>query len=99
MQYNFEWNPEKAKVNIKKHGVRFEYSATVFKDPQAVSIYDDDHSINEDRWITLGIASNGILLTVHHTYNQVDDKNVVIRIISSRRATSFEKRQYEEEKR
>ena len=53
MQYNFEWDPEKAKTNRKKHKVRFEHAATIFKDPKAISIYDNEHSRNEDRWITL----------------------------------------------
>ena len=53
MQYNFEWDPEKAKTNRKKHKVRYEHAATIFKDPKAISIYDNEHSRNEDRWITL----------------------------------------------
>lgn len=97
MQYNFEWDPEKAKVNIKKHKVSFEQAATVFGDLRAISIYDDEHSENEDRWITLGMASNCILLVVHHTYKQLDANNAIIRIISSRKPTKQEAKQYQED--
>ena len=97
MQYNFEWDREKAKINITKHKVSFEQVATIFKDPQAISIYDEEHSEIEDRWITLGLASNGILLIANHTYKQVDNKNTVIRIISGRKPTKYETKQYREE--
>ncbi len=93
MLYNFEWDPKKAKANIKKHRVSFEQATTVFKDPQAISIYDDEHSVGEDRWITLGLSSNGLLIVVHHTFKRLDD-NVIIRIFSSRKATKYEKEQY-----
>jgi uncharacterized DUF497 family protein len=96
VQYNFEWDPEKAKINFKKHKVNFEHSATIFKDPQAISIFDDDHSEKEDRWVSMGLASNGVLLIVHHTYKQIDDQTIVIRIISSRKATKNEEGQYME---
>ena len=55
MRYDFEWDPQKAKSNFRKHGVSFEDAATVFKDPNALSIVDHEHSINEERWMTLGI--------------------------------------------
>lgn len=97
LQYNFEWDIEKAKRNIKKHKVSFEDAATVFKDQRAVSIYDENHSEREERWVTMGLSSNGILFVVHHTYKQVDNRIVAIRIISSRRATKYEEEQYEEE--
>lgn len=96
MQYNFEWDPKKAKTNGTKQKVGFELSATVFKDPRAISIYDDEHSGDEDRWITLRLASNGSFLVVHHTFEQADGDNVAIRIISSRKATKNEKKQYTE---
>ena len=96
LQYNFEWDPDKAKINWQKHKVRFEHSATVFRDPKALTIYDDEHSENEDPWITLGLASTGVLLIVHHTFNQLSDSNVNIRIISSRKPIKREKQQYQE---
>lgn len=97
MHYNFEWDPEKAKINITKHKVSFEQAATIFKDPRAISIYDEEHSEIEDRWITLGLASTGILLIAHHTYEQVDNNNAMIRIISGRKPTKYETKQYREE--
>ena len=52
MQFNFEWDPQKAQSNQIKHGVRFELAASVFRDPHAASIYDEKHSTDEDRWLT-----------------------------------------------
>ena len=49
MRYYFEWDPQKAKINLKKHKVSFERACTVFKDPNALSIYDEEHSEKEDR--------------------------------------------------
>lgn len=96
MQYNFAWDLEKARVNRQQHRVGFEQAASVFQDPQMLSVYDSDHSGNEDRWITMGLASHGVLLVVHHTYEQLNEKTAIIRIISSRKATRYEKKQYEE---
>ena len=96
MQYNFEWDPKKAKVNRLKHKVSFEHAATIFKDPQAISIYDTRHSHDEERWITMGLDSNGSLLVVHHTFEQIDKNAVIVRVISSRRATKNEEKQYTE---
>ena len=94
MHYNFEWDPEKAKTNQKKHNVTFEQATTVFRDPRALSVYDLDHSNKEDRWMTLGISAFGTLLVVHHTYQQIDKETIIIRIISSRKATQNEQYQY-----
>ena len=96
MQYNFEWNPEKAKSNRRKHGVSFEQAATVFQDPHALSIYDAEHSGKEDRWLTLGLSANGGVIVVHHTFKKVSPSTTLVRIISSRRATKSERRQYSE---
>ena len=94
MQYTFEWDPEKAEINRKKHKVRFSHAATVFQDPEAISIFDDEHSDSEDRWIMLGIASTGSLLVVHHTFGQINENIVEIRIFSSRKANKPEQKQY-----
>jgi uncharacterized protein len=96
MRFNFEWDPIKAKLNWKKHGVSFEIASTIFRDRHALSIYDIDHSEDEERWITLGIAANGALLVVHHTFAVIDDKTVMIRLISSRKAVRREQDQYVE---
>ena len=95
MLYNFEWNIEKEKQNNRKHKISFVRATTVFRDPNHISVFDEEHSANEDRWITLGVDKNGVLLVVIHTFVQVD-RNVNIRIITARRATKTEILQYEE---
>lgn len=62
MQYHFEWDPAKARSNLRKHGVSFEQAATVFRDPRALSLYDRQHSATEERWMTLGVSQTGGLL-------------------------------------
>ncbi len=94
MRYDFEWDPEKAEINRRKHKVRFNHAATVFRDPEAISIFDDEHNASEDRWITLGIASIGSLLVVYHTFDQVSENREKIRIFSSRKANKSEQKQY-----
>jgi uncharacterized protein len=87
----FDWNPEKAEANFRKHGVSFREAASVFADPQSVSFPDDLHSANEERWIIIGHSSQlRILLAVYV------ERSEVIRIISARKATRSERRQYEE---
>jgi uncharacterized DUF497 family protein len=90
MHYFFEWDPRKAAANRRKHGVSFHQAATVMLDPRAISIYDTEHSTDEERWLTLGISSSGGLLVVHHTYQQIDASSAQVRIISSRKATRHE---------
>ena len=63
----FEWDPKKAAANIKKHNVTFQEAATVFGDPLAVTFYDPDHSVNENRFITFGLSLQKRLLIVSHT--------------------------------
>lgn len=96
MEYCFEWDATKAEANQRKHGVSFDQAATVFLDPRALSLYDDEHSDEEDRWITLGLSATGGLLLVHHTYEESGTSAVRIRIISSRKPTKREVRQYTE---
>jgi uncharacterized DUF497 family protein len=95
-QYTFDWDPNKAVANRRKHGVGFEQAATVFSDPLAVSIYDEDHSDQEERWITLGRTDNGQLLVVVHTHQEVSPTEAAIRLISARTATPHEQRDYEQ---
>ncbi len=59
VRYNFEWDPEKAKGNRAKHEVAFENAATEFRDPNALSVLDEDHSEKEERWITMGFDTGG----------------------------------------
>ncbi|MCB0078174.1 MAG: BrnT family toxin [Anaerolineales bacterium] len=96
MQYTFDWDPHKAATNAQKHKITFRQAATVFHDPQQLSLYDETHSEDEDRWITLGIAQTGGLLVVIHTFEQLDAENVRIRMISARKATPSEVAQYQE---
>lgn len=93
--YHFEWDPAKAAGNHRKHGAGFELAATVFQDPLALSLFDKEHSETEERWVTLGQASNGALLVVVHTYQEIDEHNAAVRIISARAATKREQRDYE----
>ncbi len=72
MNYNFEWDPKKAKSNIIKHKVSFESATFVFKDKNAISIYDEEHSINEDRWITIGLDDRTKTLIVVHIFISIN---------------------------
>jgi uncharacterized DUF497 family protein len=94
MDYDFEWDSQKAKINLGKHGVSFEEATTVFKDCNALTMYDLQHSKTEERYITMGITSMGRLLVVVHTYNEITDDVCIIRIISSRKATNKEEKYY-----
>ncbi|MBU1187746.1 MAG: BrnT family toxin [Gammaproteobacteria bacterium] len=93
--YHFEWDPAKAATNRRKHGVGFELAATVFRDSLALSRFNEDHSETEERWVTLGQADNGNLLVVVHTFQELNEHNAVVRIISARAATKHEQRDYE----
>jgi uncharacterized protein len=97
MQYDFQWDSEKANINVVKHKISFADAAMVLKDNRAITIYDEEHSEDEERWITLGLSLKGILLVVSHTYREIDAQKVLIRIISCRKATRKESAQYNEE--
>ena len=88
-----EWDHRKAESNVKKHGISFERAALVFADKNALSVYDDDHSESEERWITLGLTPAGDFLVVVHTYRKAG-KVESVRIISARKASRNEIRQY-----
>jgi uncharacterized DUF497 family protein len=87
----FEWDERKNQVNMRKHGVDFRDAVTVFCDPLALSIPDDEHSENEERWVLLGRAPSQTLLVVIHTIRHEE----VMRIISARKATLSERNTYE----
>jgi len=95
MHYNFDWNPDKAKKNKRKHKISFDRATTIFRDPNAVSIVDEEHSKDEDRWITMGIDHNGIILVASHIFIIVDQSTCEIRIISARKAEKPEIKQYQ----
>ena len=87
----YEWDPAKAVANLKKHRVTFEEAASVFLDPSALTFWDPDHSQEEDREITIGRSSQKRVLFVAHA-----GREGRVRIISARRATLRERKQYEE---
>src|SRR5437763_3908124 len=91
MGLEFEWDEDKAKKNLKKHGVSVEEASAVFGDPLALTIPDPLHSEEEDRFITLGESHRRRLVVVVST-----DRGDKIRIISARVATRRERRDYEE---
>ena len=96
MQYNFEWDPAKAQINASKHGVTFEQATGVFRDPMALTLFDEDNSSEEeDRWLTLGQVNGQHCLVVIHTYRDQSEDAVTIRLISARPATKHEIKQYE----
>jgi hypothetical protein len=86
----FEWDDDKAILNLAKHGVAFEEAVTVFDDPLAATVPDPDHSVGEERWWTMGISSRQRLLVVWHT-----DREEVARLIGARPAYPSERRRYE----
>jgi uncharacterized DUF497 family protein len=94
--YEFEWDPVKASTNLNKHALDFERAATVFLDPLAVTIPDDEHSETEVRWITLGRDAGGQYALVIHTFEWLADSRGRVRLISARRPTRAEIRDYEE---
>jgi uncharacterized DUF497 family protein len=93
--YRFAWDPDKAEANRRTHRVTFEQAATVFRDPLALSRYDEEHSETEERWVSLGQAESGTLLVVVHTFEELAPNEAQVRIISAREATARERQQYE----
>jgi uncharacterized DUF497 family protein len=87
----FTWDENKNRKNIVSHNVSFEEAKTVFYDPCARVMYDPDHSAEEDRLIILGLSRSLNILVVCHCYRENDE---IIRIISARKATAKERRQY-----
>ena len=87
----FEWDLKKTANNLRKHGISFKEAATVFGDPLSMTFEDPDHSINEERFVTIGESRQRRILVVAHT-----DRRGVIRIISARKATPRERKFYEE---
>jgi hypothetical protein len=83
----FEWHDRKEKENIQKHGVDFTEASTCFSDPLRIEVYDEDHSIDEDRFILLGISSKGRLLSVCFVERSYER----IRLITARVATKRER--------
>jgi uncharacterized protein len=86
----FEWDREKARINLTKHKVSFDEAVTVFYDPLSATFADPDHSDNEQRLITIGYSSHRRLLVVSYV-----ERGKTIRIISARPATAHERKRHE----
>jgi len=86
----FEWDTQKAASNLARHGVSFDEASTVFGDPLARTVPDEDHSIDEERELTIGLSMALRIVVVWHT-----DRGDVTRIIGARLATMTERRAYE----
>jgi len=91
VKVSVEWDPAKARTNLKKHGVSFQEASSVFDDLLFITFLDMEHSLDEERYITLGLSQRNRLLLVAHT-----DREETIRIISARTATRNERKFYEE---
>ena len=87
----FEWDEDKRQDNLRKHGLDFQDAAEVFDGPRLVR-HDARHDYGEDRWVTIGIAKNRVVVVVYTE----DDTNEVIRIISLRKALSYERKRFQE---
>lgn len=88
----FEWDPQKERLNRKKHSVSFDEASSVFEDPLSRTFDDPDHSIGEQRFIIVGHSNKNRLLFISHT----DDEKIV-RLISAREVTQSERKYHEEE--
>lgn len=89
---DFEWDDDKNAENIRKHGVSFVEAADAFRDDRSILFYDEAHSEDEDRFYLIGVSSRLNVLIVFHCY-RLDEATT--RIISARKATTNEKKEYE----
>ena len=89
--YYFDWDENKNRINLDKHGITFEEASTVFFDDRALLFDDPEHSLDEDRFLLLGMSENAKVCIVCHCYRESD---IVIRIISARQATRKEEQRY-----
>ena len=87
----FEWNPVKAAANFRKHGISFDEARTVFEDDEALFMADPDHSVEEDRWVLLGMSGAARVLVVVHCERAA---GTVMRLISARKADREERNLY-----
>jgi hypothetical protein len=92
-ELRFEWDPKKDAANQRKHGVSFQEATTVFSDEHALLLDDPEHSVDEERFILMGLSTRLRTLVVCHCFREADS---VIRLISARKATKGERRQYEQ---
>jgi uncharacterized DUF497 family protein len=95
VRYKFEWDPIKARLNVRKHRVSFESGAEVFGDPLALTIPDPTHGSKEEHWVTIGTDWSDRLLVVIHAFRPLSPSEQSIRIISARKATRREATKYQ----
>jgi len=94
--FSFDWDSDKARENLREHGVSFPEAASVFYDPLAAAVEDQEHGFGERRFVTLGCSDIGRLLVVVHTGEELESNVIHVRIISARKVTQRERRHYEE---
>ncbi|MBI5682699.1 MAG: BrnT family toxin [Deltaproteobacteria bacterium] len=92
----FTWDDRKEKENVKKHTIKFTEAVEIFNDPLHISLLDTRFNYYEERWITIGAIKKGGIITVGHLYIMQHDGEDIIRIITARKATKKEIRDYEE---
>ena len=93
--YIFDWDPKKARSNLKKHRVSVRLATSVFRDPLALTIFDEDHSADEERWVSIGRAESRQTLVVIHVSEWTSPTEIKVRLISARKADRDELRDYE----
>lgn len=93
----WSWDPNKDRINRRKHGLNFETALHVFSDPFAMSGQNRIED-GEERWRTIGLIEGAVVVLVAHTFREDPDGTVSVRIISARRATRQERKRYEEER-
>lgn len=95
-QFQFEWDEAKAAANLRKHGVSFELASSIFSDPRILTLADTTHSESEERWFSIGLANNGVPMSIAYLWTEAGARLVKIRLITARRATAAEIRHYME---
>ena len=94
-QFQFDWDDAKAARNTAKHGISFEAATTIFNDPQLLTMADLTHGEGDERWFSVGCASNGVLLSIVYLWSEAIPPVTDVRLISARKATQAEIRYYQ----
>lgn len=95
-QFQFEWDEGKAAANLRKHGISFELASSIFGDPRILTLADTTHGEPEERWFSIGLASNGVPMSIAYLWTDMGAGLIKIRLITARRATATEIRAYTE---
>jgi uncharacterized protein len=95
MKFVFDWDENKANTNLAKHKVSFDEGKTIFNDPFLITLPDESHSDKEERFISIGTSTNERIVLVVYLEKYTSPENILIRIISCRKATSIERKLYE----